>query len=218
MNLRGYENTNWTDFSYNVSPRFRLGNHIFLVYSFQQNYNTNQRGYAIPFIGSQPSSEGPIFGERDVVTTTNTIDLRYTINNTSGVTLRLRHYWSTVNYDKFYELELDGSLSETNIQETTPEGLSKYNTSFNAFSIDMVYRWIFSPASELNLVWKNNIFTEDSDSQVEFLNNLERTLQADQLNSISLRVVYFLDYQQIKKMLQRRRDKGEMSYTGEFLL
>ncbi len=218
IDARGYQNTNWSDFSYRISPRFRLGNHIFLVYSFEQNFNTNQQGYAIPFIGGQPESEGPIFGERDVITTTNTIDFRYTINNKSGVTLRLRHYWSTVNYDDFFELNLDGTLSATDIEETTLEGLPKYNTSFNAFSIDMVYRWIFSPASELNLVWKNNIFTTDSESQVEFLNNLERTLQADQLNSISLRIVYFLDYQQIKKMLQQKRDKGEMSYTGEFSL
>ena len=217
MNARRYEGTNWSDFNYRISPRVRIGNHIFLVYSFEQNFNTNQQGYAIPFIGNQPESEGPIFGERDVVTTTNTIDLRYTINNTSGVTVRLRHYWSTVNYDNFYQLNLDGELTETNIQETTAEGQHKYNTSFNAFSIDMVYRWIFSPASELNLVWKNNIFTADSESQIEFLNNLERTLQADQLNSISLRVVYFLDYQQIKKMLQQRKGKNEESYTGELL-
>ncbi len=218
INARKYQNTNWSDFSYRISPRFRLGNHIFLVYSFEQNFNTNQQGYAIPFIGSQPDSLGPVFGERDVLTTTNTIDFRYTINNTSGITLRLRHYWSTVNYDEFYELNLDGTLNGTDIQETTAEGLHKYNTSFNAFSIDMVYRWIFSPASELNLVWKNNIFTEDSESTIDFMNNLERTLQADQLNSISLRIVYFLDYQQIKKFMTRRKENKDLSLFNEFTL
>jgi hypothetical protein len=208
VDTRNYSNTSWTDLSYRVSPRFRIGNHIFIIYSFRQNYNTDQRGYAIPFIGEQPESEGPIFGQRDVVTTTNTLDFRYTINNRSGITMRLRHYWSTVNYDKFFELNLDGTLSETVINETTEDGLQKYNTSFNAFSIDMVYRWIFSPASELNIVWKNNIFTENSEPNLNFMNNLDRTLQADQLNSISLRIVYFLDYQQIKKALSNRRKKG----------
>lgn len=209
INLRSYSNSSWMDINYEISPRFRLGNHIFLDYSFQQSFNMDQRGYAIPFIGSQPASEGPIFGQRDVVTTTNTIDFRYTINNTTGLTLRLRHYWSTVNYDRFFELNLDGSLTETSVEITTAEGEPKYNTSFNAFSIDMVYRWIFSPASELNFVWKNNIFTEDSESTIDFMNNLERTLQADQLNSLSLRVVYFLDYQQIKKVFEQKEKRKE---------
>ena len=208
LDIRNYKNSSWNDLSYEIAPRFRIGNHIFIIYSFLQNYNTNQRGYAIPFIGEQPESEGPIFGQRDVVTTTNTLDFRYTINNRSGITMRLRHYWSTVNYDNFYELNLDGSLSEKVVNETTEDGLQKYNTSFNAFSIDMVYRWIFSPASELNLVWKNNIFTENSETSLDFINNLDRTLKADQLNSISLRIVYFLDYQQIKKTISKRREKG----------
>ena len=214
INAREYAQSNWSDVSFNISPRFRIGNHIFLVYGFNQVFNFNQRGYAIPFIGSQPESDGPIFGQRDVQTTTNTLDFRYTIDNRTGITMRLRHYWSTVNYDRFYELNQDGTLSQRTINETTNDGQHKYNNSFNAFSIDMVYRWIFLPASELNIVWKNNIFTEDSDSTIDFMNNLNRTLRADQLNSISLRVVYFLDYQQIKKFIEDRDEKRNNSDEG----
>lgn len=199
VNTQNYSSSDWSDFDYFISPRFRIGNNIFLVYNFSQNISKGQIGYAIPFIGNQPESENPLFGKRDVSTTTNTIDFSYTINNKSGITVRLRHYWSRVNYEDFFELDKGGSLLATEIETLTDEGLHKYNTNFNAFSIDMVYRWIFSPASEINIVWKNNIFTEDSDSQIAYLQNLERTLSADQLNSVSIRIVYFIDYLNIKK-------------------
>lgn len=196
----------WTDYGMRISPRFRIGNNIFLVYSFSHSLNIKQEGYAIPFIGEQPNNEHPIFGKRDVRTTTNTIDLNYTINNKSGITFRLRHYWSRVKYHDFFELDLDGSLSPINIP-TMENGVHKYNTSFNAFSIDMVYRWIFSPASEINIVWKNNIFTEDSETNIAYLQNLQQTFRTDQLNSISIRIVYFIDYLNIKKWVNNKRDK-----------
>ncbi|MEX1193250.1 MAG: DUF5916 domain-containing protein [Brumimicrobium sp.] len=207
IDYRRYSGVNWSSFTYDISPRFRIGNNIFLVYSFNETIDEGQRGYAIPFIGEQPENEDPIFGKRDVRTTTNTIDLNYTINNKSGVTFRLRHYWSRVNYDEFYSLNQTGGLDPIEIETTNNAGLHKYNTSFNAFSIDMVYRWIFSPASEINIVWKNNIFTEDSDSQIAYFQNLEQTLRTDQLNSISLRLVYFIDYLNIKKIFNRDKQQ-----------
>jgi hypothetical protein len=206
INVYNYSGTDWWDFNYRISPRFRIGNKIFLVYSLNQSFNQKQQGYAIPFVGQQPENENPIFGKRDVRTTTNTIDLNYTINNKSGITFRLRHYWSRVKYQDFYELNLDGLLNPIEIP-TMENGVHKYNTSFNAFSIDMVYRWIFSPASEINIVWKNNIFTEDSDANIAYLQNLEQTLRTDQLNSISIRLVYFIDYLNIKKWVNKKRNK-----------
>ena len=37
----------------------------------------------------------------------------------------------------------------------TDEGTSPYDISYNAWSIDCVFRWIFAPGSELSVVWKN---------------------------------------------------------------
>lgn len=206
LNIYDYVGIEWMDFGYRISPRFRLGNKVFLVYRFEQSLNLKQEGYAIPFVGQQPANENPIFGKRDVRTTTNTIDLNYTINNKSGITFRLRHYWSRVKYQDFFELNLNGELEPIDIP-TMENGIHKYNTSFNAFSIDMVYRWIFSPASEINIVWKNNIFTEDSETNIAYLQNLQQTLRTDQLNSISIRIVYFIDYLNIKKWVNKKRDK-----------
>lgn len=210
FNYTNHDFEGWHDLGFAISPRVRLGNRAFLVYRFEEQRNINQLGYAIPFNDPdriQPEGYDPIFGRRDVLTTINTIDLTMALTNKAGFTFRLRHYWSRVQTKNFYELQENGRL--TNVNLTAEERLNEsgepvFNTSFNAFSIDLVYRWIFSPASEISIVWKNNIFTEDSDAFVAFNQNLNQTLRTDQLNSFSIRLVYFVDYLDIRGFLNKR--------------
>jgi hypothetical protein len=63
----------------------------------------------------------------------------------------------------------------------------------------MVYTWQFALGSFVNIVWKNAIGTQDVDIQHPYFKNLGNTLSAPQLNSLSLKVIYFLDYLQLKK-------------------
>jgi hypothetical protein len=199
----GVTDIDWRDYVYHISPRIRATDKLFIVYRLDKEYRINQRGYAIPFMGMTPETNAIIFGRRDVETTVNTIDLSYTMTNKMGITFRLRHYWSKLDYKEFYELQTDGTLAKSNVTGLNPDGSSIYNNNFNAFTIDMVYRWIFSPASELNVVWKNNIFASDDQIDVRYFNNLSSTIVADQLNSFSVRLVYFLDYQTLKKKLKK---------------
>jgi hypothetical protein len=121
-----------------------------------------------------------------------------------GLTFRLRHYRSTVKYHFFYDLQDDGSLVRNTITGLTSTGESAYNTNFNAFTIDWVYRWVFKPGSELNLVWKNSIFANDKRVQEKYWQNLHTTFENGALNSISLKVLYWLDYQAVKKVIHRK--------------
>ncbi len=192
-------NDDWREFSLGVSPRLRVSDKMFLVYRFDLDMKIKEQGYALPFFGIPNVQNAIIFGKRDVNTTTNVIEMTYTMNNKMGITFRLRHYWSTVAYFNFYELQTDGYLTESEETGLNPDNSSIYNTSYNAFSIDMVYRWVFAPASELNIVWKNNIFTSSNFEEIAYLQNLRQTLETSQLNSLSFRLVYFLDYQMLKK-------------------
>ena len=63
----------------------------------------------------------------------------------------------------------------------------------------MVYTWQFAPGSFINIVWKNAIVDFDGHVQKNYFKNLDRTMQADENNNISLKVIYFLDYLQLKK-------------------
>ncbi|MEL7341847.1 MAG: DUF5916 domain-containing protein, partial [Bacteroidota bacterium] len=60
------------------------------------------------------------------------------------------------------------------------------------------------PGSFLSVVWKNNINTSGRDTQVSYRENWETMLTSDNmLNSFSLRMIYFLDYQDAKSFFKR---------------
>ena len=110
-----------------------------------------------------------------------------------GLTFRARHYASVVNNKEFFLLNADGTVSpKTGITDNL-------NRNVNYFNIDMVYTWQFAPGSFLNVVWKNATFHSSGIVDNHYFENLQNTLQADQNNNLSLKVIYFLDYLQLKK-------------------
>jgi hypothetical protein len=76
------------------------------------------------------------------------------------------------------------------------------DNSFNAVTVDCVYRWRFAPGSDIFIVWKNN--TEDytnikEEIQYSYGEGVKRLGNLPQSNSLSLRVIYFLDYLNLKR-------------------
>ena len=116
-----------------------------------------------------------------------------------GMTFRLRHYRSSLSYDSFFDLNIDGTLTPNNLDGLDVNGESVYNTNFNAFTIDLVYRWVFLPGSEINVVWKNAIFSSDKFVSTTYFNNLSQMLDYTPSNSFSIKVLYWLDYQSLKR-------------------
>lgn len=196
---------NWQEYGYGISPRWRISNQIFLVYELEHTLNKGSQGFAVPFGIPAETSNAILFGNRDRTNVTNTINLRYTFTKTMGFTFRLRHYRSNVKYNYFYDLQDNGNLTRNTFTGLDVNGESAYNTNFNAFTIDMVYRWVFKPGSEINLVWKNSIFTNDKRVQESYMQNLNSTFENGALNSISIKVIYWLDYQSLKSVLKKKR-------------
>ena len=63
----------------------------------------------------------------------------------------------------------------------------------------MTYTWEFSPGSFLNIVWKNAVYDFADLVEANYFKNFGNTLQSDQNNNLSLKVIYFLDYLTLKK-------------------
>lgn len=136
-----------------------------------------------------------LFAIRKVSTVDNVLNLKYSFTNKMGLTFRARHYVSVVDNKEFYTLNNDGSLS-------TKTGLTeKYNRNVNYFNIDMVYTWQFAPGSFLNIVWKDAGFTNSNIANTRYFDNFQNTLQSEQNNNLSLKVIYFLDYLQLKRKI-----------------
>jgi hypothetical protein len=58
---------------------------------------------------------------------------------------------------------------------------------------------VFLPGRELNFVWKNSIFTSNSSVDERYWETLNNTLQNGPINTLSLKVIYWLDSQYLKK-------------------
>ncbi|MCK5171665.1 MAG: hypothetical protein KAQ75_17430, partial [Bacteroidales bacterium] len=132
----------WKAFDYDrygywfgIGPRIRFNDKWLLTYRFNIDMNFNTYGH----IDHYEDNDGKTiinFGKRDQSTIINTINTNYIFNNKMSLSLRVRHYWSRVEYDDFYTLQKDGSLSGS-------IGKDAYdvNTNYNAFTIDMKYLW-----------------------------------------------------------------------------
>lgn len=188
------------DFS--VSPRIRFNDKFFLVFNSWFSHQENEEGAALDVGFSVPfDGDDPIFAIRDRQTVENTIDASYIFTNRMGLTFRLRHYWSKVSHDAFYALDDAGRFKETTYTGFNEDGISLHDNSFNAFTIDMVYRWVFAPGSELSLVWKNSIFNFGQEVQANYFQNVGTMLDNPATNSISLKVLYYIDAWQVKQNL-----------------
>ncbi len=191
---------NWWEWNYNMELRFRISNQLFFIPSWDQRFQNNSEGYAVPFGEPVDTSNAIIFGNRDRNTSTLSLGLDYTITNRLGLTFKLRHYNSKISYNYFNELLSSGRLNRLDEYSGIDDiGISAYDNNYNAFTIDLFFRWVFLPGSELNLVWKNSIFTEDTFVNDPYWNTLGNTLSNGPTNSFSLKLIYWLDSLAFKK-------------------
>jgi hypothetical protein len=120
--------------------------------------------------------------------------LKYNFNDKMGINARIRHYWSKVDYKEYFTLLDNGRLQKN----TTFNGNENQNVNF--FNIDMTYTWQFAPGSFLNIVWKNAVVDFRDQLERSYFKNFTNTIEADQNNNFSLKVIYFLDYLNLKKI------------------
>ncbi len=201
------DSSRWA-FSYRASPRLRVSDRLMIILNNDLDYSNNDEGAAVGIYGVPFDGVDPVFAKRNRLTVTNTISTELIFTNRMGITFNLRHYWSRVKYNSFYRLNTDGQFDPTTYDgDADNDGVSDHNNSFNAFTIDCAYRWIFAPGSELSLVWKNSIFTSSSDIQLDYFQNVDAMFKDPATNSLSLKILYYIDYWKVHQALFKRKEK-----------
>lgn len=160
---------------------------------FSVSTNTNLSFFSNNLGFAAISNDSVIIALRKRTTAENILSFKYNFTNKMGLTFRARHYWSRVDNRRFFNLQKTGEL------EDVSGTAANANYNVNYFNVDMVYTWQFALGSFLNIVWKNSISTFDQDLYAGYFKNMGNTLQAPQLNSLSIRVIYFLDYLSLKR-------------------
>lgn len=186
-------------FEYGISPRLRASDKLLFVHDFNYSIANNNLGY----VSANELSDGNYlvdFGKRNITTITNTFNANYTFNEKMYVGLRVRYYWRKAIYSDFYNLQDDGNLSASLGYDAY--GADK-DLNYNAFNVDLTYAWYFAPGSQIMLSWKNAITNNEDPSVNGWRNNLENTLDAQQFNNVSVKILYYLDYQNIKDIFKK---------------
>ncbi len=174
-----------------LSPRFRVNDKLTFKAESGISVNLNDIGYVDDVV--LEGSDEIVFGRRDLQTVENVLQATYIFSNKIALDLRMRHYWLMVDYDKYYLLDDEGYLNKTDYAENN-------DFNFNAFNVDMLLRWEFAPGSELAFAWKNAILTKaDNLNYTKYFDNLKNTLELPADNSLSLKFLYYLDYQYLKR-------------------
>jgi hypothetical protein len=189
---------NSTSYQLSINHRYRFSDKFSISHNGYYNPAKNDAGYynnhyTVDAMGNSVL-DGVLFSRRDRLTVENVMSFKYNFNNKSGLTIRLRHYWSNVEVKELYDLQDDGTLEKT-VQTNTVIGHKNYNI----LNVDAVYTWQFAPGSFINIVWKDQSDTFNENVRDRYFKNFGRTVDAPQNNNLSLKVIYFLDYLDFKK-------------------
>ncbi|MGB0522244.1 MAG: DUF5916 domain-containing protein [Flammeovirgaceae bacterium] len=197
---------NWHGFF----PRFRVNNKLSFEHGLEFTKVRRELGY-VNNNGDIPSKFNPQdkipFGERNIQNIENTFTASYIFNHLMGLNLRVRHYWSKVDYtNNFYFLNEMGELdpNEYAYDGLDDTGSALHDINYNAFNVDCTFSWQFAPGSMMTVVWKDILQTDNNVVNQSYFRNFGRMIRNPQTNSISVRILYFLDYLTVKKGLTKK--------------
>ena len=170
-----------------ISPRIRFNDRASMSYVLSVKDKFNDVGFA-----TTDSLNNPVFAIRNTYMITNVLTASYILNNKMDFSVKLRYHLDQVKNLEFKDLRKDGYLQTTDYT-------GNEDINYTTWTSDIAFNWWFAPGSQLSLVWKNAIENEDNVLINHWRDNIEESFSLLQQNSVSLKVVYYLDYLYLTK-------------------
>jgi len=193
-NVKYFKNElfNGREYNFYFFQNLRLNDKV--AFGLDLNFNPNYN--YVSWIKAQ--GDQAIFSRYNRNTVENSIDAKYSFSNKMGVSVVLRHYWSDRRNKEFYLLTDHGGL-------ITYVGapLTGMDRNYNVFNIDLIYVWQFAPGSELTLSYKQAAETNNDFYTKRYNRNLEDILSAPQNTSLSVKILYYIDYLNLRKIVTK---------------
>ena len=182
-------------YGFSIGPRYRFNDKLSLNYNFNFFRQNNNKGY-IDSINDDMNSATPntiVFANRNVITYSNTLSGKYSLNSQMTFNISLRQYWSYAENKNTLSLEQNGRLADF-IGYTTNK-----NSSFYSWNADLSFSWWFAPGSQVSVLYRNNAGAFEREINKKFNDNVTNLLNNDALSHVfSISVRYFIDYNQVK--------------------
>lgn len=170
--------------------RYRFSNKLSIEISSRHEAEKNY----IVLAGKEPSGE-PVIGFVDFTEIESILSATYNFTSRMNVTMRTRHYWSRVPYKKFANVTPTGDSALTT-SFTTPD------ENVNYFNIDAFFTWDFRLGSRIILSYKDWLGDDeylDAGTNKTYFRNLTRSFNLRHANEFTVKFIYFLDYNQLRK-------------------
>lgn len=192
------KNRDFKEYQLRLGPNFRFSDKFTLEYDISYERKLGSRGYV-----TRLDNDEIIFAERDQKTVENSISGTFNFDALNSLRLSFRNYWSTAtNRENLYTLEQDGSQSLDAGHTITNLDLDP-NRNFNIWNLDLSYEWQFAPGSQLVALYRNQLFNSTSQSRDSFSESLNDLFDQDIQHTFSVKMVYFLDYNSIKRVFKK---------------
>jgi hypothetical protein len=182
-------------YHWRISPRLRLNDNFSLKYVLSIKHKYNDIGFVkndTSDLFIHPPQVDYIFAKRNTNMITNVVSANYIINNKMDISVKLRYHLDQVKNLEFKSLGNDGYLYDNDYK-------GEHNVNYTTWTSDIAYSWRFAPGSQMSLVWKNAIADQENYLRNHWIDNLEESFNLAQQNSISLKVIYYLDYLYLRK-------------------
>jgi len=189
--VRAKANNSYNSFDFTF--RYRFSNQLTMSAELSRQYENNQIGYA--FV--REANGDPIVGFRNFTETIGVLSGIYNFTPRLNLTLRARHYWNRLHYNSFYDVKDDGNLTAK-----SPSYQPSLSDNYNVFNLDAFFTWDFRLGSRVVVGWKNWLgdpYAVNGLNYRHYTGNLIQNFEAAHGNEISVKLIYFLDYNQLRK-------------------
>jgi len=201
FNYRKIDQENRNTYGIYFLPRIRISNKLSFFMDFGFDRLNNDQGFVnrnnvSADIGLAPNDI--LMGRRKLDIYENSIRGQYIFTNRQSLSVRVRHYNANVKYNSVGVLNEEGEINNIGFDGRDDDGDPIFDQNFNAFTVDMNYLWRFAPGSDVIINFKSDIRGNNDGLNDSYFENISRSFDLFQENSLSLRVVYFLDYLYLK--------------------
>jgi len=184
-------------YGFSAGPRYRFNDKFALNYNFNFFRQNNNKGF-VDSVDDDANSVTPntiVIANRNVISYSNSLTGKYSLNSTMNFNISVRHYWSYAENKNFLALANNGKLTDFSTYSTNK------NSNFTSWNVDLSYSWWFAPGSQISVLYRNNAANFERNINKDLGKNVTNLLTNEALNhAFSISVKYFIDYNQVKKL------------------
>jgi len=180
------------------SLRYRFSNKVSMTIEHADEGEINYIVNTYDWIHGKYLTEAngdPIIGFVNFKDITTTLSGIYNFTPKLNFNFRLRHNWSKVPYQSFADVDSEGN--------PIPRGfIPGLDQNVNFFNLDAFLSWDFKLGCNVTVGYKNWIgdtYAIDAAKYQRYLSNFRESLDVPHGNEFTVKAIYFLDYNQLRK-------------------